>query len=104
MSQLRYLAQAKDDLISIKKYIARESGSQSMALLYTGKIREQCRKWADRPGKIGRLRAELRENLRSFPYGNYVIFFMYNDDDLEIVTIIEGHRDIEAMFEEQTSR
>ena len=49
---------------------------------------------------MGRLRPELRESLLSFPYGNYVIFFMYNEDYLEIVTIIEGHRDIEAIFEE----
>lgn len=104
MSQLRYLAQAKDDLINIKRYIARESGSQSTAIQYVGKIREQCRKLADLPGKIGCLRPELRKNLRSFPYGNYVIFFMYNDDYLEIVTIIEGHRDIGVMFEEQTSQ
>ena len=100
MSQLRYLAQARDDLIHIKRYIARESGSQSTAVQFTEKIREQCRKLADLPGKMGRLRPELGENLRSFPYGNYVIFFMYNDDCLEIVTILEGHRDIEAVFEE----
>lgn len=100
MSQLRYLAQAKDDLLNLQRYIARECGSQNMAIQYTEKIREQCRKLAGLPGKIGRLHPELRENLRSFAYGNYVIFFMYNDDYLEIVTIIEGHRDIEAMFEE----
>ena len=100
MSQLRYLAQARDDLIHIKRYIARESGSQSTAVQFTEKIREQCRKLADLPGKMGRLRPELGENLRSYPYGNYVIFFMYNDDCLEIVTILEGHRDIEAVFEE----
>ena len=104
MPQLRYLAQAKDDLINIKRYIARESGSHSAAIQYTAKIREQCRKLANLPGKMGRLRPELRKNLRSFPYGNYVIFFVYNDDCLEIVTIIEGHRDIEAIFEDQTSR
>ena len=100
MSQLRYLAQARDDLIHIKRYIARESGSQSTAVQFTEKIREQCRKLADLHGEMGRLRPELGENLRSFPYGNYVIFFMYNDDCLEIVTILEGHRDIEAIFEE----
>lgn len=76
MSQLRYLAQARDDLIHIKRYIARESGSQSTAIQYTEKIREQCRKLAELPGKMGRLRPELGKNLRSFPYGNYVIFFM----------------------------
>lgn len=100
MSQLRYLAQARDDLIHIKRYIARESGSQSTAVQFTEKIREQCRKLADLPGEMGRLRPELGKSLRSFPYGNYVIFFMYNDDCLEIVTILEGHRDIEAVFEE----
>ena len=99
MPQLRYLDQAKDDLINIKKYIARESGNQKTAIQFTEKIREQCRKLADLPGKMGRLRPELRENLRSFPFGNYVIFFMYNDDYLEIVSIIEGHRDIEVMLE-----
>ena len=36
--------------------------------------------------------------LRSHPFGNYIIFFMYNDNNLEAVTIIEGHRDIEALF------
>ncbi|GJQ57407.1 MAG: hypothetical protein SCALA701_02080 [Candidatus Scalindua sp.] len=40
------------------------------------------------------------EGLRSFVYGNYVIFFMYNNDYLDIVTIIEGHRDIETMFDD----
>ncbi len=40
------------------------------------------------------------EGLHSFVYGNYVILFMYNNDLLDIVTIIEGHRDIEAMFED----
>jgi len=99
MLTLRYLAQAKDDLISIKRYLASESGDIEIALAFVNKLREQCRKLAELPGQLGRARPELYNNLRSFPFGNYVIFFMYNDDYLDIVTIIEGHRDIESMFE-----
>ncbi len=99
MYKLYYLDQAIDDLIHIKRYIAKESSNQKTALQYTNKIRKQCRKLAQLPDKMGRSRPELREDLRSIPYGNYVILFPYIDDNLEVVTIIEGHRDIENLFE-----
>ena len=100
MPTLRYLAQARDDLIAIKRYISRKSGSPKVALQFTARLREQCRKLADYPGKIGRLRPELRNDIYSFPYGNYIIFFAYNGKYLDIVSIIEGHRDIDALFSE----
>ena len=51
------------------------------------------------PGNLGRPRPELRHDLRSAPFNGYVIFFRYLDDDvLEIVHIIEGHRDVAAIF------
>lgn len=46
----------------------------------------------------GRARNELRAGLRSYPYKSYVIFFHYVADVLEIVNVIEGHRDIPALF------
>ena len=99
MYQLSYLDQAKEDLILIKRFITRENGSREIALRYTAKIREQCRKMAELPAKVCRTRPELGEDSRSFPYGNYIIFFRYVGDNLEVITIIEGHRDIEALFE-----
>ncbi|MBK6959225.1 MAG: type II toxin-antitoxin system RelE/ParE family toxin [Nitrosomonas sp.] len=54
-------------------------------------------------GTIGVERPELRENLRSHPFGSYIIFFMYNDNHFEVVTIIEGHRDIEVIFNPSTT-
>ena len=54
---------------------------------------------AQLPSTLGRPRPELRPDVRSFPFKGYVIFFRYLDDDiLEIVHIIEGHRDIAAIF------
>ena len=41
----------------------------------------------------------MRPDVRSFPFKGYVIFFRYLDDAiLEIVHIIEGHRDVAAIF------
>jgi toxin ParE1/3/4 len=98
MYRLRYLEQVKDDLIQIKRYLARESGSNEVALQFTARLRQQCQQLAKLPGTIGRARPELAEGIRSLPYGNYVILFRYNGDLLEIVSIIEGHRDIEELF------
>ncbi len=98
MYQLRYLEQAKADFIQIKRYISRESGSNEIAIRYTEQLRQQCRRLAELPGTMGRARPELMEGIRSLPYGNYVILFRYNGSFVEIVSIIEGHRDVEGLF------
>ena|SRR5436305_1858530 len=98
MYQLRYLKRARADLIEIKTYIAKQSRSNDVANRFMEKLRDQCQKLAELPGTIGRTRPEIMEGLRSFPYGNYIILFRYNGDFLEIVSIIEGHRDIEGLF------
>ena len=94
MPNLRYFEQAKNDLIEIKRYIA----SNESALRYMQKLRQECRRLATLPGMIGRSRPELMEGIRSIPSGNYVILFRYNGPYLEIISIIEGHRDIEELF------
>jgi plasmid stabilization system protein ParE len=47
---------------------------------------------------MGRARPELRWDLRSHPHKAYVIFFRYVGDVLEVVNVLEGHRDIDAFF------
>src|SRR6266700_607197 len=98
MYQLRYLEQAKNALLQIKRHIAGESGSNAIAIRYTERLRQECRKLAELPGTIGRARSELMEGVRSVPYGNYVILFRYSGFFVEIISIIEGHRDIEELF------
>lgn len=98
MALLRYTEQAKSDLLRIKRYIARESNSKEIALRYTDKLRQQCKNLANLPATIGQTRPELCEDIRSFPYDNYVIFFRYHGTFFDVVTIIEGCRDIDALF------
>ena len=98
MPELRYLDQAKDDLIQIHHYLTDESGSKKTARKFCDKLDVQCRTIAGFPGQMGRQRPELKAGLRSVAFGNYVIFFLYNGDYLDIVSIVEGHRDIDALF------
>jgi plasmid stabilization system protein ParE len=96
--RLVYTAAARDDLTAILDYLTRESGSLAVGRKFTAELRAQCAKLASLPGTLGRARPELRPDVRSFPYRNYVIFFRYHPNTFEIVNILEGHRDIVARF------
>ncbi|MGC4084044.1 MAG: type II toxin-antitoxin system RelE/ParE family toxin [Vicinamibacterales bacterium] len=50
---------------------------------------------------IGRRRDEdLRPGLRSFAIGDYVIAYRVDGDDVLILRVLRGSRDIEALFRE----
>jgi plasmid stabilization system protein ParE len=97
--RLVYLASARRDFGAILAYITRESGHLSVGRGFVELLRQQCRKLASLPGTLGRPRPELRTDVRSFPFKGYVIFFRYEGDTLEIVNVLEGHRDIDAYFQ-----
>jgi toxin ParE1/3/4 len=48
---------------------------------------------------MGRIRSDLLPNLRSFPVGNYVIFYFPADDGIEVIRILHGARDIQQLFD-----
>lgn len=98
MPTLRYTAAALRDLTGIALHIAGASGSRDTAEQFTDKLRARCRKLAGLPGRMGRPRPELLPDVRSAPFGNYVIFFRYVDDLFEVLAIAERHRDVDAMF------
>lgn len=95
MRRVKYLPAAQRDLLDILTFIARQSGSLALGQDFVARLRRQCRHLAALPGTLGRARPELRSDIRSFPFGNYVIFFRYLDGVFEVVNILEGHRDIE---------
>ena len=49
------------------------------------------------PG-LGRRREELAAGLRSFPVGRFVIFYLQVQDCLQIVRVLHGARDVDAVF------
>lgn len=98
MRQARYLASAERNFIEIYRYVATESRDPDTALATTGAIRRQCTKLAGLPGTLGRARSELGDDIRSFPFRSYVIYFRYCPDAVEIVAVLHGHRDVIAYF------
>lgn len=60
-------------------------------------MKDRLQTLADWPG-LGPLRPELREGLRSLPFGNYVILYRASDDGVQIVRVVDGHRDLKALL------
>lgn len=99
MPTLRKALRVERDLEVIWDYIAADDPEVAERCLR--QIDAQFRKLARSPF-IGRDRKDLAVRLRSFAVGNYAIFYQPFDgsDGVEIVRVVEGHRDIKPeMFE-----
>jgi toxin ParE1/3/4 len=103
VARLVYRAAARRALAEIAVHIARESGSLAVAENFIDRLTAHCERLATLPGLLGRPRPELGRDYRSLPFGNYVIFLRYADEDgphshLYVVHILHGARDIDALF------
>jgi plasmid stabilization system protein ParE len=101
VARIRYSATARGDLGEIYRYIRRQSQNGVVARDFVNKLRDKCLELANAPIQMGRPRPELRPDLRSHSYGSYIIFFRYVGDTLEILNVLEGHRDIGAAFRKE---
>jgi len=91
---------ALTEIAAIAGFIAESSDSQETARRFGHQLRQRCAKLASQPAALGRPREELAPGLRSVAFRNYVIFFRYSEDRLEVVSVLEGHRDMDRLFRE----
>jgi len=82
MSKLRLSDHAKADLSDIWLYIAHDNYAAAEG--FVASLLEKMDLLARSP-RLGRQRDELRPGLRSFPVGNYVIFYRRADRGIEVV-------------------
>ena len=101
MRRLSYTAAARRNLEAILRYIARQSRSVEAAEDFAAQLLKKCDHLASLPGTIGRSRPELGDGIRSISFKGYLIFFRYLGDTLEVLNVLEGHRDIERFFEDK---
>lgn len=90
---------ARTDLIEIWQYIADDSPQEANRFLDT--LEEKIELLSDNP-EMGKRRGELAESLRSFPVGNYVIFYrpLDREEGIEVVRVLNAAQDIkESYFE-----
>ena len=95
MARFRVSRQAKDDLLEIWVYVATDSAANADRLyrILHGKLTSL----GDSP-YMGRSRPELGPGIRSFPVGNYVVFYRVLPDRIEVVRVLSRFRDINALF------
>jgi toxin ParE1/3/4 len=89
---------ADSDLNDIWYYVACQSGSMDIADRLIGSIADRFFLLASHP-HLGRARDEdLRPGLRTFPVGEYVIFYRIEGEDVVILRVLRGSRNIAALF------
>jgi len=89
------LPRAALDLIDIWVYIGKSSPENADRFLDV--LEEKLRLLAEVPG-LGRARPDLAANLRGFPFGDYHIFYRPVGQGIEVVRVLHGARDIDALF------
>lgn len=95
----KFTVPASRDIESIIDFIAGNSGFDA-AERFLNKINEKCRTLANFPN-MGRRRDELAPSLRSFPVDDYLIFYRPVEGGIEILRVVSGYRDLDALFLDQ---
>ncbi len=101
MRALVYSSRALQDLEDIAQFIAEASGNRDVAERFLAQLTGRCAAIARTAATIGRPRPDLRADTRSLVAGNYLILFRYQDEAVQVIRLIERHRDIASQFEAQ---
>jgi toxin ParE1/3/4 len=95
-AQFRLTQPATKDVEEIADFIAQQSGlSQSEAFL--SKLESKFSNIVTFP-QIGKKRNEILPNVRSIPLDKYLIFYLPIGEDIEILRVVSGYRDLSRLF------
>ena len=95
MPKIVYTEQARADIKEIWFYIAEDSFQA--ADRFFAQIHEKCEALSLSP-EIGRERPELAKSIRSFPLGNYLIFYHIEKKTTVIDRVLSGYRNLPDFF------
>ena len=94
----RVAQRATNDLDEIWYYVVKESGSVEIADRLIDSITARFLLLASHP-HLGRSRDDdFGVGSRSFPVGEYVIVYCVENEDVLILRVVHGRRDLEALF------
>lgn len=86
---------AEKDLRDIAVYIAR--GNPTAARNWTAGIKEKC-KLLGQMQDLGVRRDEIRDGLKTFPVGRYLILYKDAATGVEIIRVLHGARDWQSFI------
>jgi toxin ParE1/3/4 len=95
MSSYRYSSDANSDIEGIALYIF--NLNPVAAYRFLDALEETCEMLAEHPF-VGRPRPEFGQGVRSFPVGNYLIFYTPSQNGIDVARVIYGGRDLPGEF------
>jgi toxin ParE1/3/4 len=95
MSKYSLSQEAIYDLEEISSYFAKVSIEAGEG--FVKRFADKCRNLIKFPS-MGRSYAEIMPNLRGVPLDNYIILYRVNGEEIEIVRVVSGYRDLESLF------
>ena len=95
LARVRKTALAEQDLEEIWLYTAADNIVAADALL--DRLVATSAVLASN-AELGRARPEIHEGLRSFPVGNYILFYRPEPGGIELTRVLHGARDIDALL------
>ncbi|PZD72514.1 Toxin ParE3 [Acaryochloris thomasi RCC1774] len=95
--QFRLTEPAVKDIEQIADYIAQQS-NLDRAEQFLAKLNDKFIKITQFPS-LGRQRNEILPNLRSLSLERYLILYMPIGEDIEILRVVSGYRDLSALFD-----
>lgn len=96
MRRLIVLPAARADLIEIGDFIAQDSPARAAS--FVTEIETRMMQVAARPHHFP-ARHDLHEGLRAARHGRYLIFFVEADNEVRIVRVLHGARDLPRAFD-----
>src|SRR5262249_5474052 len=95
MRRCTFSPRARKDFSEILQHIGK--ADPDSALDFVTRLQLMCERLGEMP-ELGRRRDDLKPGLRSFPMEKYVIFYRIVKKHVQIVRVLHGARDIEAIF------
>jgi toxin ParE1/3/4 len=96
MKRLVFAPAARTDLTDIALFIAEDDPRRAES--FVAELEAKARRIAERPNSFP-VRDELSPGLRSAVHGRYVIFFRDMSDEVRIVRVLHGARDLKRVFD-----
>ena len=91
-----YTGEAEADLVEIGIWIAHDSPRR--AHTFVDELRDACEALGDFPRMYRLVPRHELSGIRRKPYGNYLIFYRLATDTVEIIHIVHGARDYDALL------
>ena len=95
MKRLVFAPAARDDILTIGAYIADDNPARAES--FVAELEAAARHVAERPRSFPS-RNEISAGLRAAVHGRYLLLFRELEDEVRIVRVVHGARDLGAMF------